>query len=90
MGSVKPLDEQFLKERQAEGYTTWISLEEHHTAGGLGSTLLEWMSENNCEDIKLKRMGIDDHFIHRLGPQQYVRNSENLTERSITKVVKTL
>jgi len=90
MGSIKPLDEQFLKKRQAEGYRTWISLEEHHTAGGLGSTLLEWMSENNCDDVQLKRMGINDHFIHQLGSQKYVRDSENLTETSITKLLKSL
>ena len=90
MGTIKPLDEEFLKKRQTEGYTTWISLEEHHTAGGLGSTLLEWMSNNNCNDIQLKRMGINDHFIHQLGSQQYVRDSENLTRASITKLVKSL
>ena len=26
-----------------DGYRQWISLEEHHQVGGLGSTLLEWL-----------------------------------------------
>ena len=30
MGSVKPLDDKFLKQCISEGYTNWVSLEEHH------------------------------------------------------------
>ena len=59
MGSIKPLDTDFLQKRIEEGYTKWISLEEHHKAGGLGTALLEWLSENNVADVKLKRIGVE-------------------------------
>ena len=88
MGSVKPIDEEFLKERIAEGYTNWICLEEHHKAGGLGSTILEWISENNVQGINVRRMGIEDHFIHSLGNQDHVRNAEGLTTRFIQDAAK--
>ena len=64
MGSVKPLDNKFLKQCISEGYTNWVSLEEHHKIGGLGSTLLEWLSSENISNVKLKRIGIADHFVH--------------------------
>ena len=90
MGSVKPLDVEFLKKCHAEGYKKWISLEEHHTIGGLGSALAEWLSENNYDNIQLIRMGIRDHFVHKLGSQQYVRAYEGLSTSSIVNLVKSL
>lgn len=83
MGSVKPLDIQFLKKSIREGYTKWISLEEHNKVGGLGSALIEWLSNNNINNVKVKQMGIDDHFIHKLGNQEYVREAEGLNWKGI-------
>ena len=90
MGSIKPLDEKFLKDRLAENYTHWISFEEHHKIGGLGSTLLEWLSENKEQRVQLTRMGIADNFIHHIGSQNYVRERESLGYTSIMKIVRSL
>ena len=90
MGSVKPLDHEFLQQRVNEGYKYWISLEEHHRIGGLGSALLEWLSDQEIGTIQLKRMGIEDHFIHQLGTQNYVRTSQCLDANSITNLVQSL
>ena len=90
MSSVKPLDKEFLKARIDEGYTSWISLEEHHKIGGLGTTLLEWLSEERIRDIQLKKMGIEDHFVHKLGDQNYVRKIEGIDATAITNTVKGL
>ena len=90
MGSVKPLDEQFLQQCVAEEYTNWISIEEHHKCGGLGSALLEWLNEKRINRINLKRMGIDDHFVHKLGSQEYVRELEKLNAAAIVEEVKSL
>ena len=87
LGSIKPLDNQLLEEIVREDYTHWISLEEHHKAGGLGSCLLEWLSEKEITKVKLTRMGIDDTFIHKLGDQGYVREQAKLTSREIAKYV---
>ena len=73
MGSIKPLDQRFILERIKEGYDQFITLEEHHINGGLGTAVLEWLSENEIHHIKLKRMGVAYHFIHKLVSQNYVR-----------------
>ena len=90
MGSVKPLDQEFLSNCVEQGYNKWISLEEHHRVGGLGSTLLEWLSENNITNIKLERIGIEDHFIHKLGNQKYVRDAEGLSSESIVSIARSI
>jgi len=90
MGSIKPLDKEFLLHCVAEGYNQWISLEEHHQCGGLGSALLEWLSEEQINTIQLKRMGIADHFIHQLGSQNYVREAEGLNAAAIANLVQSL
>ena len=80
----------FLHECVAAGYSHWISLEEHHQTGGLGSTLLEWLSEQQVITVGLTRMGIGDHFVHQLGNQEYVRKSESLNADAIYGLVKGL
>ena len=47
MGSIRPLDKNFLNEIIKQGYKKWITLEEHGINGGLGSTLIEWVSDND-------------------------------------------
>lgn len=89
MGSIKPLDQVFLRSCVTQGYKYWISLEEHHKNGGLGSALLEWLSDEKVHSVQLKRIGIDDHFIHELGTQQYVRCAENLDAASIADMIVT-
>ena len=90
MGSVKPLDDQFLQQCIAENYSHWISLEEHYQTGGLGSALLEWLNEQGINRIELKRMGVKDHFVHQLGNQSYVRDTEGLNAYAISKLVQSL
>ena len=90
MGSIKPLDHSFLQQCVAEGYSHWISLEEHHKIGGLGSVLLEWLSEQAINTIQLERMGIADHFVHQLGAQNYVREVEGLNAAAIAHLVQSL
>ena len=80
----------FLKQCVAAGYSHWISLEEHHQTGGLGSALLEWLSEQQINTIQLKRMGIADHFVHQLGAQHYVREAEGLNATAIANLVQSL
>jgi len=90
MGSIKPLDHNFLGRCVSEGYKHWITLEEHHQTGGLGSALLEWLSEQQINTIQLKRMGITDHFVHQLGAQNYVRKTEGLNASAIADLVQSL
>ena len=88
MGSIKPIDEDFLKWCSRDNYNIWITLEEHHIIGGLGSTIIEWLATENINRIKLKCMGVGDHFIHHLGNQSHVRSKLELNSESIAKLVR--
>ena len=90
MGSIKPIDEDFLRIQLDNGYSKWISLEEHHQSGGLGTTLMEWLIEENAKGIDLRRIGVGDDFIHNLGDQNFVRNSQKLDARAIVDIVSSL
>ena len=87
MGSIKPLDESFLAQCAKKNYKMWISLEEHHKSGGLGTCLLEWLADNSIDNIRLVRMGIDDKFIHKLGNQNYTRKMEGLDSKAIVELI---
>ena len=90
MGSIKPLDNDFLRKCVLKKYEHWITLEEHHESGGLGSSVLEWLSEQRINNIHLSRIGIKDHFVHKLGVQSYVRKSEGIDSDSIVELVKSI
>ena len=90
MGSIKPLDNDFLRKCVLKKYEHWITLEEHHESGGLGSSVLEWLSEHRINNIHLSRIGIKDHFVHKLGVQSYVRKSEGIDSDSIVELVKSI
>ncbi len=90
VGTIKPLDHEFLLRMVDEGYDNWISLEEHHRIGGLGSSLLEWLADNCINSVRLRRMGIKDHFVHHLGGQSYVRGSEGLNADSIIELLESI
>ena len=90
MGSIKPLDGKFLQRCLATGCTKWISLEEHHTTGGLGSALREWLAKEKAMNIELHCMGIKDNFLHEIGNQNYVREKEGINASAIIKLVRSL
>jgi transketolase len=89
MSSIRPLDEPFLKSILKKDYKKWITLEEHGLIGGLGSTILEWISDNNYnKKVDLKRFGAPDKFIHKLGNQSYVRKQLKLNAKNIIDYIK--
>lgn len=72
LGSIKPLDEAFLRS-MAERFPKWISLEEHGVIGGVGSTLLEWLADHQRIKVKIRRLGAPDMFLNELGKQEHIR-----------------
>ena len=79
MGGVSPLDVEFLSKMVSRNFTHWITLEEHGIVGGLGSSIIEWLSEsNNSKTINLRRLGVPKQFINKLGNQEYTRNQLGL------------
>lgn len=58
---LKPLDKEILKE-VFKGYQAVITVEDGTVKGGLGSSVLEFMAENNIS-CQVKLMGIPDDYI---------------------------
>jgi len=84
LGGAKPLDTPFL-EAMAERFPRWLSLEEHGITGGMGSALLEWLAEREGPAIRLKRLGVPDAFLHKLGNQRYTRQQLGLDSAGLVQ-----
>ena len=87
MGSVKPLDTNFLEGVVNQGFKRWIVLEEHSIIGGLGSSIIEWKAQNNIITPEIIFLGAPDKFIHNLGNQSFVRSELGLNKESIKKYI---
>ena len=84
MGSVRPLDSNFLIEIENQKFNKWITLEEHYTNGGLGSTIMEWMFEKKLSDkVELTKLGVPNAFINKLGSQNYIRRKLGIDAEGI-------
>ena len=58
---VKPMDENLLREA-CETHKYIVTIEDNVLAGGFGSEVLEFVSDNDY-DVKVKRFGIPDRFV---------------------------
>ena len=88
MGSIRPLDQDFLNKASEKGYKHWITLEEHGLIGGLGSSILEWIAETKLnKELKLHRLGLPTKFINKLGDQAYMRGLFNLDTKGIVEFI---
>ena len=59
---LKPIDTTLLKE-VGENYKYVMTIENGVVNGGLGSTVLEYFSENHNHDIDVTRVGLPDEFV---------------------------
>ena len=63
-------------------------MEEHGIVGGLGTSIIEWLSDtNNSKKINLKRLGVPKLFINKLGNQEYTRNQIEIDCSGIKKQI---
>ncbi len=83
---IKPLDTEFLTVMAAR-YSKWISVEENVLHGGVGSALLEFVSERELP-VQIKRLGIPDRFITH-GDRQKLLLEIGLDRQNIFETVKT-
>jgi transketolase len=85
--TVRPLDAEAVCRfcRDAE---TVVTLEEHVRNGGLGSTVLETLSDSNAlGGAKLLRIGIPDRFATQYGTQDSLLESYGLDVESIAESI---
>ena len=82
--TIKPIDKELII-KCAEETKKLISIEDHSTIGGLGSSIAEVLSENY--PAKLIRMGIKDRF-GKSGPAKELLKYFELTAEDIIRTVK--
>ena len=88
MGSIRPLDLKFLQKLKDNKFTKWITLEEHGIIGGLGSSIIEWLSQNELNnEIKINCIATPTKFINELGDQKYIRKKLNMDSESIKEFI---
>ena len=79
---IKPLNKQQIKEL-AQKHNNIIVLEEHQKSAGLGSAIIEQVSDMYASGEisvfpKIKRVAIDDCFYHLSGSQAFLRKNAGL------------
>jgi 1-deoxy-D-xylulose-5-phosphate synthase len=84
MRFLKPLDEDILHE-VGKKFRRVITVENGVRNGGLGSAVLEWMSDHNY-DVKITRMGLPDQFVEH-GTINQLREIIGLDNESIKKAI---
>jgi len=82
--AIKPLDEKMIL-KWAKKSKAIITLEEHQIAGGMGSAIAEFLSENH--PLPIKFMGIKDKF-GQSGQTEELLKKYNLDEEAIKVTVK--
>jgi 1-deoxy-D-xylulose-5-phosphate synthase len=75
IAQVKPLPEEGLRAIAAK-HSHWSTVEEHAVAGGLGSSINEWLAANDA-NVAIRNRGVPDRFIG------HGSHEENLEEAGI-------
>ncbi len=83
---VKPLDEDMLK-AMAKVHKKWFIFSDSVKMGGVGSALLEFLAQNNIDDVKLVSFEYEDSFITH-GNTQEVEESLGLRPEQLATKVK--
>ncbi len=84
MPSIKPVDKKSLESISDKPIFT---VEEHNLSGGLGSAVLEALSDMGL-NTKVIRIGLQDKFVKEVGSQEYLRKLNGLDAESIAKRIK--
>lgn len=82
---VKPLDSELLK-RMSKNHKKWFVFSDSAKMGGVGSALLEFLSESKIEGIEVTSFEYDDAFITH-GATQLVEDDLGITPKKLAKRV---
>ncbi len=78
---VKPLDAELII-AVARRTGRIITVEENALQGGFGSAVLELLYDNNLQDVKVRRLGLPDHYIEQ-GSQAQLRKNVGIDAEGI-------
>jgi 1-deoxy-D-xylulose-5-phosphate synthase len=82
---VKPLDTDMLRE-MAIKHKRWYVFSDSARMGGVGSALLEWLSEENITDVSVISFEYDDEFIKH-GNTRLVEESLGLLPEQLAQKI---
>ena len=86
MHTLKPLDKDLIKHLSSAS-SIIVSVEEHNTIGGLGSSIAEVLAQNS-HNAKLISIGIPDRFLFEIGSQNFLRERIGLLPHQIAEKIK--
>jgi transketolase len=86
MHTIKPLDVDALIAAAAETRAI-VTLEEHSVIGGLGSAVLEALSDAGRRDVPVERVALPPQFPSQVGNQEYLWSVYGLSVDKITERV---
>lgn len=82
---VKPLDEKLLEELSAK-YKKWYIFSDSQAQGGVGSAILEFLSQKDISGISLKTFEYPDIYIQHGDTKDVERSLELLPEQLVQKI----
>ncbi len=85
--SVKPLDKDLIRQVARET-SLIVTVEEHNLTGGFGGAVAEVLAEMPSPRAKLRRIGINDHYISSIGSQTFLREENHLSCNDIINAVR--
>jgi len=84
--TVKPLDTEAVLEAARTGLV--VTVEEHVRIGGLGSAVLEALSDAGLHPMpRVVRLGLPDRFVDGYGTQEYLLEKHGLDTEAIVRAV---
>tara|TARA_B100001175_G_C19468416_1_gene620362 strand:- start:586 stop:1506 length:921 start_codon:yes stop_codon:yes gene_type:complete len=87
MPTIKPLDKKILM-KYVPKVKKIVTVEENYLAGGFGSSILEFVSDNFSEYTnKIKRVGIKNKFIKNYSDQETLLNIYGLNVNNLVKTM---
>lgn len=88
--TIKPLDFESIKQ-SVDRIDTIVTIEEGFIAGGLGSSVAEWLVEAGYDQPKrFKRIGLPDEFPRKYGNQAQLMGHYNITGEGVASEIRAL
>ncbi len=82
---LKPIDEDLLREA-AQKHQTLVTVEDGTLVGGLGSAVLEFLSDNKIQGIQVERIGLPDRFVTHGSVPELTRHVGTDTQSIYTRL----
>jgi len=86
MPTLKPLDKNIII-KAAKETKAIFTVEEHNIIGGLGEGVATILAEFSNKKVSFKRIGINDHFVKKVGNQNYLKEKEGISPNGIKKII---